>query len=71
MQPTSTTEEIKAMVEALPNEAKIEIQRHTGLLRRYLELGGPLSLVAFMLVSAELVEADINNIAQQLGVEPE
>lgn len=56
MQPHSTIDQIREIAAAMPKEAQRELDRHVGVLRRYLEVGGPIALVAFMLVSAEVIE---------------
>jgi hypothetical protein len=57
MQPHSTIAEIREIAESMPKEAQRELERHAGVLRRYLEVGGPIALIAFMLVSAEVIES--------------
>lgn len=57
LQPHSTIAEIREIAESLPKEAQREVERHAVTLRRYLEVGGPIALIAFMLVSTEFVES--------------
>ena len=62
-QPHSTIAQIREISAAMPKEAQRELDRHVGVLRRYLEVGGPISLVAFMLVSAEVIENGVDGVA--------
>lgn len=52
-------EDITKLLDELPDEQRKIVRDHAAMLRRYIELGGPLCILAFTLVSIEFVASEI------------